>query len=382
MRILNISPINFVSSINFKKKEIENPISKDAIAQNEAPSAIDSYGRAVVQKRNNIKNEAGEVRFWTITNNDGFSLYNKDGALIYEKAKTSQGLDKETYFSLDGKKTHSKEFLPNGQVEFKFYNEKGEVERISTLDYVWGSKIKQIIPKPPISKETKDKRPEYLYHITLSENYEQIKQEGFKVGYERDLTLYGDDAVFFISEHDLTNTWCNLTNNSDTTRNDSLLARLLKYCSKDDTSELAIFKIATSTLDVNALRLRDENDVMCSNPQETFIKGQDLEDYYLLTETLSGASNHHCNNFEAKNICDEIFLSERNKRLRQGLPLDLIEDFKNKPLEYYHTKDVAPEAIVASCKFDISEILEADETEESCELTSRAIIQDCLDRMK
>ena len=59
-----------------------------------------------------------------------------------------------------------------------------------------------------------------------------------------------------------------------------------------------------------------------------------------------------------------------------------IEEFKNKPLEYYHTKDVAPEAIVASCKFDISEILEADETEESCELTSRAIIQDCLDRMK
>ena len=55
MRILNISPINFVSNINFKKKEIENPISKDTLAQNEAPSAIDSYGRAVVQKRNNIK---------------------------------------------------------------------------------------------------------------------------------------------------------------------------------------------------------------------------------------------------------------------------------------------------------------------------------------
>ena len=177
MRILNISPINFVSSINFKKKEIEDPISKDTLAQNQAPSAIDSYGRAVVQKRNNIKNEAGEVRFWTITNNDGLSLYNKDGALIYEKAKTPQGLDKETYFSLDGKKTHSKEFLPNEQVEFKFYNKKGEVERISTLDYVWGSKIEQIIPKPPISKETKDKLPEYLYHITLSENYEQIKKK-------------------------------------------------------------------------------------------------------------------------------------------------------------------------------------------------------------
>ena len=55
MRILNISPINFASSINFKKKEIENPISKDILAQNETPSAIDSYGRAVVQKRNNIK---------------------------------------------------------------------------------------------------------------------------------------------------------------------------------------------------------------------------------------------------------------------------------------------------------------------------------------
>ena len=63
MRILNISPINFVSNINFKKKEIENPISKDILAQNQAPSAIDSYGRAVVQKETISKTKLEKFAF-------------------------------------------------------------------------------------------------------------------------------------------------------------------------------------------------------------------------------------------------------------------------------------------------------------------------------
>lgn len=382
MQISSIAQLNLNNNflqINFKGKKPASQKNENPSSQ--APIGVDSYGRAQVQQRCNIKNEKGETRFWTIKSKDGFSLFYNNGNMIYEKRKTPQNSTIDTYQTLEGIKTYSVEHLPGGVVIRKNYDKNGNLQRIIKYNLLQDVESNENFQIATVSEETRQGLPQYLYHITSLENLEEIQKEGLKAATEMDLHLNGDNAVFLISEHDLLNTWCNLTCDSAAKRNDSLLARLLKYCDKAECNDLVIIKVATSKLDINSLRLRNEIDVMCSNPIQTFMDEKYLDDFYLLCEELPKASGRECNSFTSEIVAENIFLEERNRRLREGLSLDNYAQFTKTPFEFFYTKDINPQAIEAVCKLDTREIKDLEASQKSCEIISKKLVQNCIDSM-
>ena len=198
---------------NAKSAKIASNNSLQEAPNSNGATAISSYNKSYIG-RCDIKNKKGEIRFWTIKSENSFKLYSKDNLLLYKMTKTPQSTVKETVYSIKGEKLWTLETYPDGTKIKEVFGEKGTLKKtvkFSSENQIESSKNHLRVE---ISEETKNKLPEYLYHITSTNSLENIKKTGLQTGEDNYLHANGDKAIFLLSKHELLDTWCNLTNTS------------------------------------------------------------------------------------------------------------------------------------------------------------------------
>ncbi len=357
------------------KEEIKTPTASGALA-------ISSYNKGFIGRRD-IKNKKGDVRFWTIKNENSFKLYSKDNLLLYKLSKTPENSIKETVFSIKGEKLWTLETLPDGSKIKEVFGEKGVLKK--TIKF---SKENQIESsknylRTEISEETKRKLPKYLYHITSTSSLENIKKTGLQTSEDLYLHANGDKAVFLVSENELLDTWQNLTNGRKSSLEKSLLARLLKFCDKDRSGKLTILKIPTASLNLENLKIRGQENVgafggFCAIADKD---KKQAKDYMLLKDTFKNFKEESGGNIDLDTILEAIYLSDEQKHLEEGLELEEIEKTKEKPFEYFYKEKINPENIEIVGNLDIKEIQPMSLFEAGCEELSGFMVRQCLKKI-
>ncbi|MBR2386341.1 hypothetical protein IKA92_03495 [bacterium] len=376
---LNLNKSILNAPANAKSAKIASNNGLQEAPNSNGATAISSYNKSYIG-RCDIKNKKGEIRFWTIKSENSFKLYSKDNLLLYKMTKTPQSTVKETVYSIKGEKLWTLETYPDGTKIKEVFGEKGTLKKtvkFSSENQIESSKNHL---KVEISEETKNKLPEYLYHITSTNSLENIKKTGLQTGEDNYLHANGDKAIFLLSKHELLDTWCNLTNGRKSSLEKSLIARLLKFCDKDKSGKLTILKIPTSSLNLENLKIRGQEEIGSFGGYSALSKKDEKQakDYMLLKDVFKNFNEESGGVIDIRTLLNSIYLSDEQKHLEEGLGLEEIEKTKEKPFEYFYKEKIDPKNIEIVGNLDIKEIQPMSLFEAECEELSWFMVEKCL----
>jgi len=268
MHTVSINPKEFFSRIKLHKSADKLASRTDDASirafQSQQPDLINTEN----VYKTEIKNNAGEVRFYTTTTPGKFRLYNTNGIMLYQKVNTPYGSIIDTVYSKDGVKLYTLDRQPNGNAIKKTFNKDGSIrKRIEFSSDEVVSKTAFVTPE--IAQQDAKKLPEYLYHITHADNLAGILKNGLNMSFDKRLIEDGEKACFFVSENDLLHNWANLTNKQNSSIEKSLLVKLLHHCAfhSDENAGLVLLKVPTRNLNLDKIKVRNQEDILNPFPQ-------------------------------------------------------------------------------------------------------------------
>ncbi|MBQ8848023.1 MAG: hypothetical protein IJ003_03680 [Candidatus Gastranaerophilales bacterium] len=380
MHTISINPKEFFSRIKLHKSADKLASRTDDASirafQSQQPDLINTEN----VYKTEIKNNAGEVRFYTTTTPGKFRLYNTNGIMLYQKVNTPYGSIIDTVYSKDGVKLYTLDRQPNGNAIKKTFNKDGSIrKRIEFSSDEVVSKTAFVTPE--IAQQDAKKLPEYLYHITHADNLAGILKNGLNMSFDKRLIEDGEKACFFVSESDLLHNWANLTNKQNSSIEKSLLVKLLHHCAfhSDENAGLVLLKVPTRNLNLDKIKVRNQEDILNPFPQYRLLSEQDSDDYTLLEDYLIDNKIAPNDNLGAENIVMNIFLSDYLQRIQEGIGLDKLDEYNDKPLEYFYTDSIKPSDIEIVGKIPSDKITKMSSFDKESELYAKELVSSLLD---
>ena len=300
-----------------------------------------------------------------------------NGTKIYSSQMTLQG-EKETVYSKNGEKLYEIQAHNDGRKTKTIYNNSVNIIK-SIIQYDKEGKViskKVITPEQPtILTEEEEKRiPKYLYHLTSPRNYESMSDDGFiRTTSDKMLDKEGTRAVFLVDGKNCLNQWANIANGSES----SYLTRLVKFCDKDRNGSVLLLRIETDKLDKSKIKFRDQDEVLCSFAM--FDLPEDEQSEYFTFDKLY-RELHPNKKRSTSNITDDIYLTDRTRRLSLGTPIQKLENPNFKPVEIMYTEEIPFEAVQEIKLIDSSALTTMSYYDEEAENLSKELLKEFLEQ--
>lgn len=315
--------------------------------------------------------ESGKLLFEGYVSATKSEIKTPDGVTLYSKVMDGEETI-ETITSLSGQKLFEIKTLPDGTSVKTIFEQDGKnIKSIISYSSDGSVVAKEVISpsRTALSKEDESKIPEYLYHFTSIGNYKSMIHDGFiKTSTDKLLSREGNRGVFFVDSNNLLNGWATKEKGDET----SALAKLLKFCDKDSTSELVMLKIPSEKLQKKDITFRVQSEVL--NSFAMFNLPQKQQKLYFAFSNLLDEVNDSGSGKKHFDILDSIFMPDRAKQLSQGLQIGEIDAYQQNAIEYVYHGEI-PIDIVSDVKMvNISDLANKDIHDNKTEIIAKNIL--------